>query len=134
MWSLEELQRLIALKRDAVDISPQELYDRYAVVGGVPRLILNNDASQLIAAVEERARSITIDMVRAVRRNDTGKCQGLLHTGTGTKSFSLFAMDVKAEGDFDDVRVRHLAPLVNRGIGTRYSALDRYTLAGEVPH
>ena len=46
-----------------------------------------------------------------------------MRTGTGTQSFSLFAMDVKAEGDFDDVRVCHWAPLVSGGIAIRVSAL-----------
>ena len=56
--------------------------------------------------------------------NDAYSREGLLHTGSG---FSMFAMDVKAEGDFDDVKVCNQAPLVNSGSGTRYSALGLYT-------
>ena len=131
LWSAEELLHLIALKSNTVRISRQQLYDRYAVVGGVPRLILYQDASQLLETVQGRVKYITLDMVRTVMRNDVWGREALLHD---TDSFAMFAMDVKAEGDFDDVRVCHQAPLVNCGIGTRYSALDLYTLAGEVPH
>ena len=134
LWSAEELLHLIALKSNTVSISRQQLYDRYAVVGGVPRLILYQDASQLLETVQGRVEYITLDMVRTVMRNDAWGREALLHTGSGTDSFAMFAMDVKAEGDFDDVRVCHQAPLVNCGIGTRYSALDLYTLAGKVPH
>ena len=106
-----------------MNISEEQLRKRYDVVGGVPRLILEADAAHLITAVEARARSITIDMVRTVRRNDCEKGEAFLRAGTGTQSFSLFAMDVKAEGDFDDVRVCHRAPFVNGGSAIRFSAL-----------
>ena len=42
-------------------------------------------------------------------RNNPENREALLRTGTGTQSFSLFAMDVKAEGDFDDVWACHRA-------------------------
>ena len=123
LWSMEELRKLITLQGDTVNISEEQLRKRYDVVGGVPRLILEADAAHLMTAVRALVGSITVDMVRTVRRNDREKGEALLHTGTGTQSFSLFAMDVKAEGDFDDVRVRHLAPVVNGGSAIRFSAL-----------
>ena len=133
LWSVEELRELIALKGQAVNISLQQLYDRYVVVGGIPRLILNHSASQLLAAVRRRVARITKDMVRTMTRNDVESREILLRAGSGQDSFSIFAMDVKAEGDFDDVKVCHQAPLIMFGVGTRYSALGLYTLADQVP-
>ena len=109
LWSMEELRKLITLQGDTVNISEEQLRKRYDVVGGVPRLILNTGADHLLAAVRKRAGSTAIDMLRTVVLNDPTTREVLLHTGTGTQSFSLFAMDVKAEGDFDDVWVCHRA-------------------------
>ena len=65
-WSMEELQALIKLNCDTVNISEEQLGKRYAVVGGVPRLILNTGTARLLAVVRERARSITIVRVRVI--------------------------------------------------------------------
>ena len=115
LWSVEELRQLNEHLGDTVKISPQQLYDRYTVVGGVPRLIFNYSASQLLTAVRNRVTSIAEDMVRMVTRNDVGKWEARLRTCREPDSFSMFAMDVKAEGDFDDVRVSHQARLVKCG-------------------
>ena len=131
LWSVGEIQRLIGVMCLADQISEDQLHDRYNVVGGVPRLILRNNASQLLKIVKARVKDITWKMVRTVIENDAHSREGLLHTSSGV---SMFAMDVKAEGDFDDVQVCHPAPLVQCGIGTRYSMADVYTLTGEVPH
>ena len=132
LWSVEELLQLNEHFGDTAKISRRQLYDRYAVVGGVPRLIFGHSASQLLTAVRNRVTSITEDMVRMVTQNDVG---AFLRTCRDPDSLSMFAMDVKAEGDFDDVRVSHQARFVKCGIGTRwYSVPDLYTLADQVPH
>ena len=119
LWSVEELLRLIQVLGLTDRISAQQVYDRYAVVGGVPRLILRQDASQLLKTVQAQVKDITMDMVRTVIQNDPWTREDLLRTDS-TSSFSMFAMDVRAEGDFDDVRVCHQAPLVKKcGTGTR---------------
>ena len=125
LWSVEELVQLVA--ELGKSISRQQVYNRYAVVGGVPRLILRQDARHLLATVRSRVASITIDMVRTVIGTGEANPEDLLHTGSEKDAFSMFAMDVKAEGDFDDVKVCNQAPLVNSGSGTRYSALGLYT-------
>ena len=119
LWSVEELLRLIQVLGLTDRISAQQVYDRYAVVGGVPRLILRQDASQLLNTVQAQVKDITMDIVRTVIENDPWTREDLLRTDS-TSSFSMFAMDVRAEGDFDDVRVCHQAPLVKKcGTGTR---------------
>ena len=127
LWSVEELVLLVKHLGKGNSISRQQVYDRYAVVGGVPRLILRQDARHLLATVRYRVASITMDMVRTVIGTCEANPEDLLHTGSEKDAFSMFAMDVKAEGDFDDVKVCHQAPLVNSGSGTRYSALGLYT-------
>ena len=134
LWSVEELVELIKALKLQGQISEEQLHDRYAVVGGVPRLIIQRDASELLKLVKARVKEITIDMVRTMIQDRVWSREGLLHSGTGTQSISMFAMDVKAESDFDDVQVCHLAPLVKCGSCTRYSVAGLYTLAGEVPH
>ena len=133
LWSVAELLRLIDVLGLSGELSEDQVHDRYAVVGGIPRLILERAASKLLETVKDRVQGITRKMVRMAIKNDAHSRQGLLRTGTGTTSFSMFAMDVKAEGDFDDVQVCHPAPRVKCGIGTRYSVADLHTLAGEVP-
>ena len=105
LWSVEELLQLIEILGLADKISAQQVHDRYAVVGGVPRLILNHSASQLLTAVRFRVAAITMDMARAVMRNDVGKWEALMRAGSASEALPMFAMDVKAGGDFDDVRV-----------------------------
>ena len=68
-----------------------------------------------------------MDTFRTVIGTGEANPEDLLHTGSEKDAFSLFAMDVKAEGDFDDVKVCHQAPLVSCGSGTRYSAPCLYT-------
>jgi len=126
LWSVEELVLLVKHLGKGNSISRQQVYDRYAVVGGVPRLILRQDARHLLATVRYRVASITMDMVRTVIGTCEANPEDLLHTGSEKDAFSMFAMDVKAEGDFDDVKVCY-RPLVNSGSGTRYSALGLYT-------
>ena len=133
LWSVAELLRLIDVLGLSGELSEDQVHDRYAVVGGIPRLVLERAASKLLETVKDRVQGITRKMIRMAIKNDAHSRQGLLRTGTGTTSFSMFAMDVKAEGDFDDVQVCHPAPRVKCGIGTRYSVADLHTLAGEVP-
>ena len=133
LWSVAELLRLIDVLGLSGKISEDQVHDRYAVVGGIPRLILERAASKLLETVKDRVQGITRKMVRMAIKNDACSREGLVRTGSGTTSFSMFAMDVKAEGDFDDVQVCHPAPRVKCGIGTRYSVADLHTLAGEVP-
>ena len=105
LWSVKELLQLVEHLGFADEISAQQVHDRYAVVGGVPRLILGHSACQLLTRVRSRVAAITMDMARAVMRNDVGKWEALMRADSAANALHMFAMDVKAGGDFDDVRV-----------------------------
>ena len=106
LWSVEELVRLIEVLGMETTISKQDVYDRYAVAGGVPRLILSRDATQLLRTVRSMVARITLDMVRMVIGDGNVNREDLLYTDDS--GVPMFALDVKAEGDFDEAKVRYV--------------------------
>ena len=98
--------RLIEVLGMETTISKQDVYDRYAVVGGVPRLILSRDATQLLRTVRSMVARITLDMVRMVIGDGNVNREDLLYTDDS--GVPMFALDVKAEGDFDEAKVRYV--------------------------
>lgn len=77
LWTPQEVLRLIKVLNREGEILTEQAFDCYAVAGGVPRLILQHNAAQLMAIVRQRVRSITPCMVCTV-------IEGLRHTGCST--------------------------------------------------
>ena len=105
LWSPSELLRVGTWRGIAKD----ELADRFAVVGGVPRLVLSYTTEQLQDMVKKRLAKVSMSQVLAVIDSPHRyKClyvEDILHSVDGPQSFSLFALTVEPEGDFDHLRV-----------------------------
>ena len=101
LWSPSELLHLAEWE----GISKDELGDRFAVVGGVPRMVLSQTAQQLQQLVKERLAEVTIRQVRAIIGHPLRDNNAVNMLSAETASFSPFTLDVKAEGDFDQVQV-----------------------------
>ena len=104
LWSPSELLHLAEWE----GISKDELGDRFEVVGGVPRMILSHTAPTLRRLVRERLAGVTIPQVRAIigrLARGSYAVKDMLHAVGDNLSFSLFALDVEANDDFDNVQV-----------------------------
>ena len=107
LWSPSELLRVGTWRGIAKD----ELADRFAVVGGVPRLVLSYTTEQLQDMVKKRLAGVSMSQVWTIinsphRNNDA--VEGMLRGVDGERTFSLLGLTVKPEGDFDRVQVlRH---------------------------
>jgi len=107
LWSPSELLRVGTWQGIAKD----ELADRFAVVGGVPRLVLSDNLEKLQNMVKQRLAGVTMSQVRTIidsPRRDKDSPEDMIHGVVGSHSFSLFAPTVEPEGDFDNVQVLRL--------------------------
>ena len=68
-------------------------------------MVLSQTAQQLQQLVKERLAGVTIRQVRAIIEHPLRDSNAVNMLSAETASFSLFTLDVKAEGDFDQVQV-----------------------------
>ena len=107
LWSPSELLR-VGLWHG---IDKNALAERFAVVGGVPRLVLSYQPKDLRKIVKERLVKVSMSQVRTIidsPRRDKDSPEDMIHGVAGEHSFSLFALAVEPEGDFDKVQVLRL--------------------------
>jgi len=116
LWSPSELLRVGTWRGIAKD----ELADRFAIVGGVPRLVLSSTTQQLRDMVKKRLAAVSMPQVRTIinspHRNKDSPDDMLRSVVGEQHSFSLFALAVEPVGDFDRAQVKFLT----KYIGTEF--------------